>query len=140
VTHPEWWPALVSSVQQHEGCRLKPYRDTVGKLTIGWGRNLDDVGVTQAEADAMLAHDLDGVWREALAAWPWLRTQSGGRQAVIAEMAFNLGVPRLRGFHRMLGAMMQGHYGVAADEMLDSRWHQQVGARARTLAARMRRG
>jgi len=140
MTRPEWWPEFVASVQQHEGCKLKPYRDTEGVLTIGWGRNLDARGITQAEADAMLEHDLDVAWREALAAWPWLRTQSAGRQAVIAEMAYNLGVPRLRGFGRMLGALMQGHYAVAADEMLDSRWRTQVGRRAITLAERMRRG
>ena len=39
---------------RHEGLRLKPYRDTAGKLTIGVGRNLDDVGVSEAEAFALL--------------------------------------------------------------------------------------
>lgn len=140
MTRPEWWDAYRASVQQHESCKLKPYRDTEGVLTIGWGRNLDANGITQAEADAMLEHDLDTAWREALAAWPWLRTQSAGRQAVIAEMAYNLGVPRLRGFGRMFGALMQGHYAVAADEMLDSKWAAQTKGRARTLAARMRKG
>jgi hypothetical protein len=27
---------------RHEGFRSKPYRDTVGKLTIGYGTNLQD--------------------------------------------------------------------------------------------------
>lgn len=35
---------------RHDGLRLKPYRDTRNKLTIGVGRNLDDVGITREEA------------------------------------------------------------------------------------------
>lgn len=39
---------------RHEGLRLKPYHDTVRKLTIGIGRNLDDVGITHEEALILL--------------------------------------------------------------------------------------
>ena len=43
---------------RHEGLRLKPYRCTAGKLTIGIGRNLDDCGISQKEAYAMLERDI----------------------------------------------------------------------------------
>jgi lysozyme len=43
---------------RHEGLRLKPYRCTAGKLTIGIGRNLDDRGISQKEAYAMLERDI----------------------------------------------------------------------------------
>ena len=137
---PEWWPLLEASVKQHEGLRLRLYTDTVGKLSIGYGRNLSDRGITQAEADLMLAHDLDVAYRESLAAWPWLRTQTAGRIMVVVEMALNMGVPRLRGFGRFLEALRMGRYSEAAHEMIDSRWKAQVGQRAITLAERMRRG
>ena len=39
---------------RHEGLRLKPYRSSAGKLTIGIGRNLDDRGIRQKEAQATL--------------------------------------------------------------------------------------
>lgn len=138
--HPDWWPLLEVSVKAHEGLHLRPYRDSVGKLTIGYGRNLDDNGITQTEADAMLAHDLDVAYRECLARWPWLRTQTANRIAVIVEMAFNLGTPKLAGFGRMFEALRMGRYGEAAQEMLDSKWATQVKGRAKTLAERMRRG
>lgn len=137
---PDWWPVLVASVKQHEGVRLRPYTDTVGKLSIGYGRNLTDNGITAIEAELMLAHDLDVAYREALAAWPWLRTQTAGRIMVVVEMALNMGVPRLRGFGRFLEALRMGRYGEAAQEMLDSKWAAQVKGRAVTLAERMRRG
>ncbi|HEX9879647.1 MAG TPA: hypothetical protein VGB25_05595 [Candidatus Binatia bacterium] len=56
---------------RHEGLRLKPYRGTVGKLTIGVGRNLDDAGITRDEALALLRHDIDRVRKEVSAAFPW---------------------------------------------------------------------
>lgn len=140
MMRPDWWPALVASVKQHEGRHLRLYTDTEGKLSIGYGRNLSDNGITQVEAELMLAHDLDVAYREALAAWPWLAKQTEARQAVVVEMAYNLGVPKLRGFGRFLEALRMGRYGEAAQEMLDSRWHQQTKGRARTLAERMRRG
>jgi len=43
---------------RHEGLRLKPYRCTAGKLTIGIGRNLDDCGISQSEAYIMLINDI----------------------------------------------------------------------------------
>lgn len=137
---PDWWPVLVASVKQHEGRRLRLYTDTEGKLSIGYGRNLSDNGITADEAEQMLAHDLDVAYRESLAAWPWLRTQTAGRQAVVVEMALNMGVTRLRGFGRFLEALRMGRYGEAAQEMLDSKWATQVKGRALTLAERMRRG
>lgn len=137
---PDYWPSLVASVQQHEGLRLRPYTDTVGKLTIGYGRNLTDRGITREEADVLLGTDLDVAAREVFTAWPWLRTQTATRQAVIVEMAVNMGMPRLAGFGRMREALMHGRYAEAAQEMRDSQWATQVHERAVTLAERMRRG
>ncbi len=43
---------------RHEGLRLKPYRCTAGKQTIGIGRNLDDYGISQTEAYVLLENDI----------------------------------------------------------------------------------
>jgi len=51
--------------------RLKPYRDSVGKLTIGVGRNLDDVGISAEEADVLLANDIAKAQAELKQALPW---------------------------------------------------------------------
>lgn len=136
---PYWWPTLVASVQRHEGCRLKPYRDSLGVLTIGWGRNLDANGITQDEADRMLDRDLTVAYH-AVSAWAWFAQLSPGRQMVLVEMCFNLGLPKLLKFRRTLAACEAGRYDEAADAMLASKWAEQVKGRARTLAEVMRRG
>ncbi len=43
---------------RHEGLGLKPYRCPAGKLTIGYGRNLDDTGISKAEAYELLSNDI----------------------------------------------------------------------------------
>lgn len=129
-------------VKDHEGCRLHPYTDTVGKVTIGYGRNLDDRGVTLAEATAMLDHDLQIAKTDARS---WLGADYWGelsevRKAVLIDLSFNIGRSRLRGFVLCKKALQDGDYSRAADEMLDSRWAGQVGVRAVRLASIMRTG
>lgn len=123
-----------------EGLRLKPYRDTVGKVTIGVGRNLDDRGITEAEAAMLLDNDIRDVERELDAALPWFRSLSDTRQRVLANMGFNLGVPGLLKFHITLAFIQEGKFDEAADAMLKSKWARQVGARASRLASLMRAG
>lgn len=132
--------ALLRQLMDDEGVRLKPYRDTVGKLTIGIGRNLDDRGITMAEAVAMCENDIDAVCNELDREFPWWKQMSDARQVVFANMMFNLGLARFKGFKGMLARAKEGRYNEAADEMLDSKWAKQVGMRAARLALMMRRG
>jgi len=124
----------------HEGLRLRPYRCTAGKLTIGVGRNLDDNGITQAEAFALLENDIIAVEADLDRTWPWWRQMTDPRQQVLADMCFNLGVNRLGGFVNTIAAMKRGDYEAAADGMLASLWASQVGRRAQRLAKMMREG
>ena len=62
------------------------------------------------------------------------------RQAVIIDMAFNLGFGGLREFVKMITAVQESRYDDAADEMLASKWAKQVGNRAKKLAGMMRSG
>jgi lysozyme len=124
----------------HEGLRLKPYRCTAGKLTIGVGRNLDDNGITQAEAFALLENDILAVEADLDRTWPWWREMTDARQQVLADMCFNLGLTRLGGFVNTLAAMKRGDYEAAANGMLASLWASQVGRRAQRLAKMMREG
>jgi lysozyme len=131
---------LRSMLVLHEGLRLRPYKCTAGKVTIGVGRNLDDKGITQAEAFELLEHDIDDVERDLDSVWPWWRQMTDARQQVLADMCFNLGIGRLKGFVRTLDYMKKGDYKAAADGMLDSLWARQVGNRAQRLAKMMREG
>ena len=114
--------------------------DTVGKLTIGVGRNLDDVGISESEAETMLRSDIARSESDLDRTQPFWRTLNDARQEALANMCFNMGITRLLKFRRMWGALMANDFNTAADEALDSRWARQVGARADELAEQIRTG
>lgn len=130
---------LKSQLERHEGLRLKPYRDTVGKLTVGYGRNLDDVGITPEEAELMLDNDIDAAEKHLLTVDEYNELDPI-RQAVICNMCFNLGFYGLMAFRKMWKAIARKDYSEAAKQMLDSLWARQVGYRADELAQIMRTG
>ena len=130
---------LRSQLERHEGLRLKVYKDTVGVNTIGYGRNLDDVGISREEADYMLDSDIENVERQ-LDTVDEYAALDPIRQAVIANLCFNVGFRGLMNFSRMWQAVGRQDYGSAAREMLDSKWARQVGGRAVELAGIMRTG
>jgi lysozyme len=127
-------------IRKHEGCELKPYTDTMGKLTIGVGRNLTDNGISQAEADELLLNDLDAAQTGIQDVWPPFIQLDPVRQAVILDMAFNMGVAGLMTFHNTLADVAAGNWQAAHDGMLASKWSGQVGARAQEDAAMMLTG
>lgn len=132
--------ALIRQLIVDEGVRLKPYHDPVGKLTIGIGRNLDDVGISQYEAMVLLSNDIRKVEADLDVALPWWRSLSEARQQVLANMAFNMGIGSLLKFKDTLSAIQAGKYEDAAAAMLKSLWASQVGQRAARLAKMMRDG
>ena len=131
---------LKAELERDEGLRLKPYQDTVGKLTIGVGRNLDDVGISKAEADFLLRADIERAEFDARLLVSCFEQLTDARQRVLVNMAFNLGRPRLGKFRKFLAAVAAGDWHTAAREMLDSAWAEQVGDRATRLARMMREG
>jgi lysozyme len=139
VTTPAEWIAR-ETLPRHEDIKLYPYRCPAGKLTIGCGRNLEDLGISRNEAIYLLDHDIRRVRLELEKAVPAYLALSDRRQAALIDMCFNLGLSRFLQFKKMLTAVHAGNFPLAADEMLSSRWAKQVGQRAQTLAAMMREG
>jgi lysozyme len=119
---------------------LMPYVDTVGKITIGWGRNLTDRGISYAEAEELLENDLDTAIRECLRTFPWFEHLDVPRQAVLINMCFNVGLSKLKGFGQTLRLIGEGRYEQASVTMLQSKWAEQVGNRALRLSEQMRTG
>jgi len=126
--------ALKQQLVTHEALRLKPYRDSVGKLTIGVGRNLDDRGITRDEAMAMLGNDIANVCLDLDRNAPWWRDMPEPAQRALADMCFNMGWPTLAQFKNMLAALERGHFRTAAEEAVRSKWARQVGTRAMKIA------
>ena len=128
---------LAKQLIQDEGLRLSPYRCTAGKLTIGVGRNLDDRGITEAEAMMLLGNDIKRVWSELVLSLPWVMDAPEDVQEVLANMCFNLGLSGLLKFKQTLGYLEAGEYRKASEEMIRSTWAKQVGQRAVRLSARI---
>jgi lysozyme len=131
---------LVDQLIKHEGMELKVYKDSLGIETIGIGRNLVDRGVTEEEARYLCNNDIEIVERELVQSFPIVSSLNDTRIRVLLDMAFNVGLPRLRGFKRMWAALDNQDYVEAAKEMLDSKWARQVKTRAYTLARMMESG
>ena len=123
-----------------ERLRLSPYLCSAGKLTIGVGRNLDDVGITEEEAMYLLENDIGKSIAELRRNYPWFDGLDTVRQEVLINMHFNLGQTRLAGFRKFLAALARRDYATAAVEMMDSAWSKQVGDRAERLEKAMKLG
>lgn len=134
-------------LKRHEGLRMEAYLCPAGKLTIGYGHNCEawpvvdvrKVGdvISREKAEELLVEDVFGVVDELDDALPWWRELSEPRQAVLLNMAFNLGLPKLLTFKKAIAAMYAGDWNKAAHEMLDSQWALQVKGRAAELATQM---
>lgn len=123
-----------------EGLKLKPYKCTAGKTTIGVGRNLDDVGITNEEALELLRNDIMRCMKDLDKNLPWWRTLTENRQSALVNLCFNLGIGGLLGFKNTLEYIRTGQYDKAAENALQSKWAAQVGDRAKRIAELIRKG
>ena len=125
---------LQSQLIEDEGFRQFPYKDTVGKVTIGIGRNLDDVGISRNEALIMLDNDISKVRYALDQNLSFFKTLTPARQDALINMGFNMGVPKLLTFKKTLMYLSIGDYKSASQECLNSVWATQVGERAKRIA------
>ena len=131
---------LAAQLRLHEGVEHKLYECTAGYLTIGVGRNIEERGLSDDEIDYLLNNDVNIATDELVAAFDWYADLDPIRQRVVVDMVFNLGMPRFKQFQNMIAAIEAGDWMEASDEMMDSRWAQQVGLRASRLAEMMETG
>ncbi len=128
--------SVVELIKLHEGYRQHPYRCPAGALSIGYGRNLDSVGIDRDEAEHLMARDVSRALQD-LRMEPYWLDLSEVRQAVLIDMVYNLGWPRFSKFRKLRAALEVGDYRRAADEMVDSAWYGQVGNRSKRLVGMM---
>ena len=137
---PDFITRLAADLRRDEGVRSKPYQDSVGLTTIGVGRNLDGVGLSDDEIDYLLNNDMTRVIADLDRALPWWRQLTPARQLAMANLCFNLGITKLLGFKNTLRFMAQRDYARAADNLLASLYAKQVGQRATRIADAIRKG
>jgi lysozyme len=122
----------LTMAEQFEGFRGMPYECPAGKITIGIGRNLEMYPYTLEEARAWTLGHLESIRLELVVAFPWVVEQPMESRVILTDMAYNIGIPRLRGFRKMLKALKGFDFPEAAEELKDSRYYRQTGNRAKS--------
>ena len=138
--------SLRLQLMAHEGSgpmkfgRHFPYQCPAGKTTIGYGRNLQDVGISAEEARDLLDHDI-AVVLEDLSKFGWFFGMDPVRQRALADMRFQLGPSGFRGFADMIAALEDGNYADAAMAARDSKWARtDAPDRAKSVTAMLETG
>jgi lysozyme len=126
---------LKSDLDRDEDTVLLPYEDSVGKITIGTGRNLSDCGISREEALFLLENDIKKVLSDLDRAFPWWREKPEPVQRFLANLCFNLGIVGLRKWRETLRFIEAGQYKAAAKQFRsNTRYFSQVHSRAERLA------
>jgi len=129
-------------IKENEGLRLFPYKCSAGKQTIGYGRNLKDVGISKKEAEFLLINDIGRCFESLTAIFGIgiFYDLSYNRKRVLVDMIFNLGRTRFLGFKKMIQAVKNGDFIEAANQILDSRYAEQLPNRSKRNADILREG
>jgi lysozyme len=132
---------LKELIRENEGLRLFPYKDSIGKLTIGYGRNLTDRGINEYEAERMLEIDIAMAKQDLYSIFgDQVSSFSENRFNALVDMLFNLGKPKFSEFVKMIRAIKNRDWEEASDQLLDSNYAQQVENRAKRNALFLRKG
>jgi len=122
----------------NEGFRPQKYTDTRGFLTIGYGFCID-AGISEFSAASLLEAQLAEAEAD-VSNWDWYASVDAVRKSVLTELAFNMGIHKLQGFHNMLAACSSADWPTAANELQNSVWFGQVGQRGPQLVRLLRDG
>lgn len=144
-------PKLTAQLASEEAVRNTVYDDATGKAicpltlcrghpTIGIGRALDVNGLSDDEINYLFNNDVAKILAAFDASIPWWRSLEAPRQAVLIDMAFNMGIDGLMKWPNTLELVHNGDYAGAADAMRHSLWANQVKTRATKLADQMQSG
>ena len=126
-------------IKRHEGFSGQLYRCPRGKLTIGYGYNIEDRGLPKDLCESLLERDLSNLMRR-LSQFEWFSRLNTKRKAAILDMAYQLGVAGLLNFRKSLQLLKEEKYKEAAQEMLNSAWAKQTPNRAQEITSIIERG
>lgn len=131
---------LIKQLKRHEGFRSKVYKCPAKKWTIGFGRNVEDNGITEEEAEYLLINDIERIEKELKNTYKWFDELDNTRKCVIINICYNIGVKKFGTFKKTIKHLEDKNYNEAGVEMLYSRWAKQVFTRATELAEQMLSG
>ena len=115
---------------EDEGVSKWVYFCPAKQLTVGVGRNIQQIPFSQDEIDLMLKNDIARVEQELTKTFSWFSKLAGARRDAFVCIAFNLGLPRLLRFKKALKSMSLNNWSEASHHFKDSKWYGQVTNRA----------
>jgi len=127
-------------IKEHEGFRSFGYLCPAGKLSVGYGRNIDiegGLGITKDEADFLLSNDIERCLND-LNKFPWFSKLNDVRKDALTEMLYNLGLTRFLSFKNMIRALSLSDFNSAAKELMDSKWARHDVGTMRSLNIKYR--
>ena len=132
--------ALREQLKVDEGVKYEIYKDHLGYPTFGIGHLIteddpehgepDGTEISEDRVNEVFESDVAKFVSEAKILFPDLDELPDVAQQVIVNMAFNMGRPRLSKFKNFIAGVNDRDWVRAAEEMMDSRWADQVGDRA----------
>lgn len=130
----------INQIKKHEGYRSKLYKCSAGKITIGYGWNIEDTGIDKQTAELRLQLQVQDTIDKLTKSNAWIMTLDEPRKWVFINMCFNMGYGSFRQFKNTLTLAKKGDYEGCADNMIKSKWYKQVGNRSKQLVKQMRSG
>lgn len=131
---------LLQQIKEHEGLKLFPYKCPAGKLTIGYGHNLQDNGLSKSACEFILYDDIEEAKRN-------LRTIFGNdffenlpknKKIALIDMMFNLGMVKFLTFKRFIFAVETQNWDNASYEIIHSRAYEQNTKRYKKLSEQIK--
>lgn len=145
--------SLIENIKIHEGYRREIYKDSVGKPTVGYGflvaaLSPDELALNCGKAEPMSREVADKILnlklkklkKRLFGCLPWLESKSQGVQDTLIEMAYQLGLAGLMGFHHTLGCIEAGDYAQAAKNLRASLLYRQTPKRVEDYIKGLKNG
>ena len=117
-------------LMRHEGVMCHLYTCKANKVSIGIGRNLTDVGITEDEAMYLLNNDIKKVTDGLTLNCGIWRTFPEEARIVCIDLAFNLGIEGFMRFRKTRELMELGLWLEASEELLRSNYATQLPNRS----------
>lgn len=141
---------LQTELTQDEGREMRIYPDTLGIMSIGIGRNLEDPGIRAQECDFLWLNDVVDCCAVMDKNIPWWRKLEPNEQRCFINLCF-MGWSKFAGFRLFMQAMqdllaarersdanMATHYmQTAVAELKNSKWYTQVKTRGPRVVERL---
>lgn len=131
---------LIKQIKEHEGLVLKPYKCPAGRLTIGYGHNIEDNGLSKTACEFILFEDIEEAERNLYAIFgrELYESLKNIQKIALIDMMFNLGIIKFLTFKKFIKAVKDKDWNKASEEVINSRAYEQNKRRYKKIAEQIK--